>query len=247
MLSPRVLDLVISPTRSCRTRFRPRLSDVAVMTPINRYRDRSEAGQALARHLAPHVHEDTLVLALPRGGVPVAAEITRAFDLPLDVFLVRKIGHPSNPELAIGAIASGGVQLLDDSLIAAEQIPEDVVAAIIARESAELLRRETLYRGERPPPDLTQRRVVLVDDGLATGYSLRVAVLALQRVSPPHLTIAIPVGAPEACVTLAAAVDELICPVQPEPFHAVGLWYDHFPAVGDDQVRAILAHAAAIQ
>jgi len=215
------------------------------MTPINRYRDRSEAGQALARHLAPHVHEHTLVLALPRGGVPVAAEITRAFDLPLDVFLVRKIGHPSNPELAIGAIASGGVQLLDDSLIAAERIPEPVISSIVARESAELRRRETLYRGDRPPPDLAHRPVILVDDGLATGYSLRVAVLTLQRVSPPHLTIAIPVGAPESCATLAATVDEFVCPVQPEPFHAVGLWYDHFPAVSDEEVREILAHTTA--
>ncbi len=214
------------------------------MTPINRYRDRSEAGQALARHLASHVHDNTLVLALPRGGVLVAAEITRALDLPLDVFLVRKIGHPSNPELAIGAIASGGVQLLDDSLIAAEGIPKEVVTDIITRESAELRRREALYRGERPPPDLAHRRLILVDDGLATGYSLRVAVLALQHVRPPHITVAVPVGAPDSCATLAAAVDELVCPVQPNPFHAVGLWYDHFPAVSDDQVREI-THAAA--
>jgi len=139
------------------------------------------------------------------------------------------------------------VQLLDDSLIAADRIPENIVNDIIARESAELRRRETLYRGDRPPPDLTHRRLILVDDGLATGYSLRVAVLALQRVNPPHVTVAIPVGAPESCTTLAAAVDELVCPVQPEPFHAVGLWYDHFPAVSDDEVREILIHTAALQ
>ncbi len=215
------------------------------MTPINRYRDRNEAGQALARHLASHAHDHSLVLALPRGGVPVGAEIARALHLSLDVFLVRKIGHPSNPELAIGAIASGGVELLDDSLIAAERIPQHVVTAIIARETAELRRRETLYRGNRPPPDVATRRIILVDDGLATGYSLRVAVLALQQMHPPHLTVAIPVGAPESCATLAAAVDELVCPVQPSPFHAVGLWYDHFPPVSDEEVRTSLASARA--
>lgn len=215
------------------------------MTPINRYRDRSEAGQALARHLATHAHDNALVLALPRGGVPVGAEIARALDLPLDIFLVRKIGHPSNPEFAIGAIASGGIQLLDDSLTAAEGIPAEIVANTIQRETAELQRREKLYRGHRPLPDLAHRHLILVDDGIATGYSLRVAVLALQQLHPEHVTIAIPVGSPESCAALASSVDELICPAQPSPFHAVGLWYDHFPAITDEQVRETLAHAAA--
>ncbi len=217
------------------------------MTPINRYRDRSEAGQTLARHLASQTRQNTLVLALPRGGVPVGAEVARALDVPLDVFLVRKIGHPANPEFAIGALASGGVQLLDDSLISAEGIAHEIVDQTIERESAELQRRETLYRGDRPPLDLAHRHIILVDDGVATGYSLRVAVLALQKLHPAHVTIAVPVGAPETCALLASAVDELICPVQPSPFHAVGLWYDHFPAVTDAEVHDALAHAPAVK
>jgi putative phosphoribosyl transferase len=215
------------------------------MTPVNRFRDRSEAGQALARQLALHAgRDDTLVLGLPRGGVPVGAEIAQALGLPLDVFLVRKLGLPDNPELAMGALASGGVQLLDESLIAAEHVPPAEIARVVVQESAELQRRELLYRGERPPPDVERQRVILVDDGVATGYSMRVAVLALQRLHPAHVTIAIPVGAPDTCADLARTVDEFVCPVQPSPFHAVGLWYDHFPAVTDDEVHECLAHAA---
>jgi putative phosphoribosyl transferase len=215
------------------------------MTPINRYRDRSEAGQALARQLAAHAgRDDTQVLALPRGGVPVAAEIARALHLPLDIFVVRKIGHPNNPEFAIGAVASGGIQLLDESLVAAEKIPAATIDTIVRRETAELARRETLYRGDHPRPQLDHRRIILVDDGVATGYSLRVAILALQRLHPAHLTVAFPVGAPETCAALASTVDELVCPVQPSPFHAVGLWYDHFPPVSDEEVNEAVAQTA---
>jgi putative phosphoribosyl transferase len=215
------------------------------MSPVNRYRDRTEAGRVLARLLADHAgRPSTLVLALPRGGVPVGREIARALDAPLDVFLVRKLGHPQQEELAIGAIATGGVRLLDEPLIAADAIEPTAVDEITARELVELQRRETLYRGDRRPPEIADRDVILVDDGIATGYSIRVAVLALERLSPARVTIAAPVGAPDTCDALAEEVDELVCPLQPSPFHAVGLWYDHFPPLTDDEVRASLAEAA---
>jgi len=151
---------------------------------------------------------------------------------------------PDQPELAMGAIASGGVRLLDDARIAEEQVSAAVVAEITARETAELKRREVLYRGDRPAPDFSRRRVILVDDGVATGYTMRVAVLALRRLGPATITIAVPVGAPETCAVLANTVDELICPLRPDLFQAVGYWYDRFPAVTDDEVRECLAHAA---
>ncbi len=213
------------------------------MIPVNRYRDRAEAGQALARLLAPQASPrttDTLVLALPRGGVPVAAEVARALHAPLDVFVVRKLGLPRQPEIAMGALASGDIQLLDESLIAVEGVSRIDLARVVKRESAELRRRETLYRGDRPAPEIAGRSVVLVDDGVATGYTMRVAILALRKLGPARLTVAIPVGAPDTCATLAATVDELICPIQPDPFHAVGLWYDHFPPITDDEVRTHL-------
>jgi putative phosphoribosyl transferase len=215
------------------------------MTPVNRYRDRAEAGQALARHLGACAgRDDTLVLALPRGGVPVGAEIARALGLPIDVFVVRKLGLPDNPELAMGALATGGIRLLDESLIATENVSPSDIARVVQKESAELARREQLYRGTRPTPELAGRRVILVDDGVATGYTMRVAVLALQAFRLAHLTIAVPVGAPETCATLASAVDEFVCPTQPTPFHAVGLWYDHFPSVTDAEIHECLADPA---
>ena len=215
----------------------------STMTPVNRYRDRAEAGHALARLLAQQPTPPSaapLVLALPRGGVPVAAEIARALRAPLDVFVVRKLGLPRQPEFAMGALASGNLQLLDESLIAVEGVTRAEVARVVKRESAELRRRETLYRGDRPTPTFAGRSVILVDDGVATGYTMRVAILALQRLGPATITVAIPVGAPDTCATLAATVDELVCPIRPDPFHAVGLWYDHFPPITDDEVRAYL-------
>ena len=215
------------------------------MTSANRYRDRVEAGQALAKHLASRLRPDDrpVILALPRGGVPVGAEIARALSAPLDVFVVRKLGLPGQPEFAMGALASGGVQLLDESLIAMENVSPNAIARVVQEETRELHRREQLYRGDRPPPEIEQRHVILVDDGVATGYTMRVAVLALQKLRPASLTIAIPVGAPETCAALASAVDELICPLQPTPFYAVGVWYDHFPPLTDAQVRASLSGA----
>ncbi|HVU23873.1 MAG TPA: phosphoribosyltransferase [Opitutus sp.] len=215
------------------------------MPPIPRYHDRIAAGRTLARLLAPHAAgRDPLVLALPRGGVPVGLEIAQALAAPLDVFLVRKLGHPQEEELAIGAIASGGVRLLDRALIAEEQISPAELGRIIHREQAELQRREHLYRAGRPPPAIAGRDVILVDDGIATGYSIRVAALALAQLHPARITIAVPVGPPEPCAALAGEVDEFLCPLQPTAFHAVGLWYDHFPAVSDEEVQAGLAAAS---
>jgi len=217
------------------------------MMPVNRFRDRSEAGRALAKRLAERRHlGDRLVLALPRGGVPVAQEVAEFLDLPLDVFVVRKLGLPGRPELAMGAIATGGVRLLDEALVADERVAPSMVASITARETSELARREALYRGDRPPPEIARRHVILIDDGVATGYTMRVAVLALRRLGPARLTVAIPVGEAETCAALSSAVDELFCLLQPSPFHAVGLWYDHFPPLTDEQVRSSLSHAAQI-
>jgi putative phosphoribosyl transferase len=217
------------------------------MTPVNVYRDRSEGGHALARWLAVFSgRDDITVLALPRGGVPVAAEVAQLLEAPLDVFVVRKLGLPGNEELSMGAIATGGVKLLDESLIADSGVTPEGLAKVIARETAELHRREALYRGDRPPLNVARRHIILVDDGLATGYSMRVAVLALRRLRPSHVTIAVPVGAPTACESLASSVDELICPLQPDPFHAVGLWYDHFPSLTDDEVRGWLQPAGRL-
>jgi predicted phosphoribosyltransferase len=209
-------------------------------TTVARYRDRIEAGQALAKELRSYAGSNTLVLALPRGGVPVGAEVALALRAHLDVFLVRKLGHPDRPEFAMGAIASGGIQLLDDATIAQEHVRDEEVRTVIARETKELARREMLYRSGRPPLNVSGRTVILVDDGVATGYTMRVAVLALRRLEPKKLVVAVPVGAPETCSLLETAADSVVCPSQPTPFMAVGLWYDSFPQLSDDAVRAIL-------
>ncbi len=217
------------------------------MIPANRFRDRTAAGQALAQHfLDTHVRKKTVVLALPRGGVPVARQIAEALAVPMDVFMVRKVGPAGHSQIAFGAIATGGVQLIDDSLIAEAKIPTGVVSRLITKETAELNRREALYRGGAPALNLTHKSIILVDDGVATGYTMRVAILALRQLNPAHVTVAIPVGAPETCRVIAALVDELICPLQPSPFHAVGLWYDHFPAITDEEVREEIAEASRV-
>lgn len=222
-------------------------SSVMSMTPVGRFRDRKEAGQALARSLGDHYRRPhPLVLALPRGGVPVGREIAQALQIPLDVFVVRKIAMPEQTEVAIGALATGSVQLLDDALIEEAKIPASMVSFLIVKETLELQRREDLYRGGRPPPEISERSVILVDDGVATGYTMRVAILALKKLNPAHVTVAIPVGAPETCKTIEGLVDELICLAQPSPLHAVGLWYDHFPPVTDAEVREGIAEASHV-
>ena len=217
---------------------------ILAATMANGYRGRSAAGQVLAKCLArDYAQPDPIILALPRGGVSVAREIAESLHAPLEVFVVRKIGLPDRSGISIGAIATGGVQLMDDALITAERIPPGTVLSQIAAETVELNRRERLYRGDRPPRSVENRAVVLIDDGMVTGYTMRVAVLALLQLNPAHVAIAIPVGAPIPCTLLEGLVDQLICPLRPEPFHAVGLSYDHFPALTDENVRSDMAAA----
>jgi putative phosphoribosyl transferase len=206
------------------------------------FRDRSEAGRLLASKLDAYVNRpDVLVLALPRGGVPVAYEVARALGAPLDVFLVRKLGVPGHEEPAMGAIATGGVRVLSDQVVRALRIPDYVIDAVAAQEQQELARRERLYRGGRPPPDVRGRTVILVDDGLATGATMHAAIKALRQLQPARLVVAVPTAAPETCEALRAEVDEVICAITPEPFYAVGLWYEDFSQTTDEEVRDLLA------
>lgn len=208
------------------------------------YRSRREAGQVLARLLQHYKgRDDVVVLALPRGGVPVAYEVARSLGAPLDVFLVRKLGVPGQEELAMGAIASGGVRVLVESVIRQLAIPPAIVQAAAEREGRELERRERDYRGDRPVPEVAGRTVILVDDGIATGASMRAAIAALRALRPARLVVAVPVAAPETCRELAALVDEVVCALTPERFTAVGLWYEDFSPTTDDEVRALLADA----
>lgn len=209
------------------------------------FTNRSAAGEALARLLEPYAGRlDLLVLALPRGGVPVAYAIARALDAPLDVFLVRKVGVPGQEELAMGAIASGGVLVRNDSVIAALGIAESTIAAAAQAEGEELRRREQIYRAGRPALDVANRTVLLVDDGLATGASMRAAIAALRHLQPAHLVAAVPVGAPETCEALRTLVDEMICAVTPHQLGAIGYWYEDFSQLTDEEVCALLARAA---
>jgi putative phosphoribosyl transferase len=210
------------------------------------FRDRRDAGQALARSLLRHAGQpNVLVLALPRGGVPVAAEVARALGAPLDVFVVRKLGVPGQPEFAMGALASGGVRVLDTEVVKALGIPDAVIDAITAVEGDELKRRERAYRGTRPLPRVAGQTVILVDDGLATGSSMRAAVEALRQQGPARIVVAVPVGAPETCAALGALADEVVCARAPEPFRAVGLWYEDFSQTTDDEVREALEQHAS--
>lgn len=213
------------------------------------YRDRRDAGRVLAGALAHYRgRAGLLVLALPRGGVPVGFEVAHALEAPLDVFIVRKLGYPGHEEYAMGAIASGGVRVMSPQ--PGITVPPQELARVLAQEEAELARREQLYRGNRPRIELRERTVIIVDDGLATGSTMRAAVRAIRRQSPAHLVVAVPVGAPQTCRSLRAEVDELVCPAMPEPFRAVGLWYRDFPQSTDDEVHQLLdearrEHAAA--
>lgn len=208
------------------------------------YADRRDAGRYLAARLGTYANRpDVLVLGLPRGGVPVADEVAAALAAPLDVFLVRKLGVPGQEELAMGAIASGGVRVLVESVIRQLAIPPAVVEAAAEREGRELVRRERDYRGDRPEPEVAGRTVILVDDGIATGASMRAAIAALRALRPARLVVAVPVAAPETCHELAALVDEVVCALAPERFTAVGLWYEDFSPTTDDEVRTLLADA----
>lgn len=209
------------------------------------YRDRIEAGQALARRLANYAgRPDAIVLALPRGGVPVAYEVARALDAPLDVFVVRKLGVPGHEELAMGAIASGGVMVMNRPVVEALGLRERDIEAVAERELAELERRERLYRGNRPPLELQGRTVIVVDDGLATGASMRAAVEALKKLSPARVVVAVPVGSAETCASFRELVDDVVCAATPEPFRAVGVWYENFDQTSDAEVHELLDRAA---
>lgn len=209
---------------------------------MTRFRDRREAGRRLAAKLT-HFGPDTLVLALPRGGVPVAFEVAKALRAPLDVFLVRKLGVPGHEELAMGAIASGGGRVLNEDVVHSLGISERVVAGVEAKEALELKRRERLYRGERPFPALAGRTLIVVDDGLATGASMRAAALALRQHAPGKLIVAVPVAPLETCEALRSEADEVVCVACPEPFFGVGRWYEHFPQTSDAEVQELLRRA----
>jgi putative phosphoribosyl transferase len=207
------------------------------------FRDRRDAGRFLARRLKRYAgRSDVLVLALPRGGVPVAYEVARELRAPLDLFLVRKLGLPGHEEYAMGAIASGGVRVLNDRVVG-QGIPADVIDRVTRRELQELERREQAYRGNRPPPEIRGRTVILVDDGLATGSTMRAAAAALRRLGPKKVVVAVPVAAPETCDELRTEVDEVVCAETPQPFQAVGLWYDDFSQTTDDEVRDLVERA----
>jgi len=209
------------------------------------YRDRTDAGEVLAGRLRKYAgRQDVLVLALPRGGVPVAFEVARALRVPLDVFLVRKLGVPGHEELAMGALASGGVRIVNRSVVRELDIPDDVIDRVAEEEEEELRRREHAYRGDRPAPEVRGRTIILIDDGLATGSTMRAAVAALRQQGPARIVVAVPVGAPETCSDFEEEADEVVCSVMPEPFYAVGLWYRDFSQTTDEEVRELLQRAA---
>ncbi len=209
------------------------------------FEDRRHAGHALAEALAEYAgRADLIVLALPRGGVPIGYEVATRLDVELDILLVRKLGMPGHEEFAIGAIASGGIRVLNEEVLRHHPIPEPVLQRIEARERIELLRREQAYRGGRPPLDVTDKTVILVDDGLATGTTMRAAVVGLRMLRPASIVVAVPVAGTASCRELGAIADRVICVHTPEPFGAVGLWYQDFTQTTDKEVRRLLALVA---
>jgi len=209
------------------------------------FKDRHDAGRFLATKLTNYAHaDDVLILGLPRGGVPVAFEVARALNAALDVFVVRKLGVPDQEELAMGAIASGGVRVLNDELVASLEIPSEVIDEVAAKELRELKRREQLYREGRPAAAVRDRAAILIDDGLATGASMRAATVALRQLRPRRIVVAVPVAAAETCDTFRRHVDEIVCGITPEPFRAVGLWYHDFSQTTDEEVTELLHWSA---
>ncbi len=227
------------------TEQQPRAEPVATdEVGPSRYRDRSHAGRTLSAVLEgrPDV-EDPLVLALPRGGLPVAFEIARTLAAPLDVIVVRKLGVPNQPELAMGAIATGGVRFLNDEVVAMSGVTDVDIQEVTEVESRELRRRELAYRGEAPPLDVQGRTVIVVDDGVATGSTLQAALRAVRKMGAGRIIAACPVGAPDSLAGLSQHADEVVCPLRPYDLWGIGFWYDHFEQLSDADVRAILRSA----
>ena len=223
-----------SARRPCRT----------VMNSAQPYRNRAHAGRQLARALAPHaLGGAALVLALPRGGVPVGFAVARALGFALDILMVRKLGLPGHEEFAMGAIGSGGVCVVQPAILREFGVSQAALEAVCARELAELERRERVFRGARPAPPVRGRRVILVDDGLATGATMRAAIAVARAASPASVVAAAPVGAPDTCAALTAEVDALVCPLQPALFRAIGRWYRDFGQTTDGEVQELLARA----
>lgn len=208
------------------------------------FQNRKQAGERLAKKLMSYAdRDDVWVLALPRGGVPVGFEVARALHVPLDVFTVRKLGTPGQEELAMGAIAPGGVREINRDVVEALMISHETIEKVAQRELAELKRRDRAYRGDRPRPEIRDKIVMVIDDGLATGASMRAAVHALRQMSPTKIIIAVPVGAKETCRELSRHADEIICLNKPEPFYGVGAWYEDFSQTSDEEVRELLDQA----
>jgi predicted phosphoribosyltransferase len=209
------------------------------------FRDRVDAGRKLAQKLMKYKDRpDLMILALPRGGVPVAFEVARALNVPLDILLVRKLGVPGHEELAMGAIASGGVRILNQDVVRILRIADEAIEFATARELQELERRERVYRGDRPRPEIKGRTAIIIDDGLATGASMRAAIAALRAQAPKRIIVAVPTASSETCETFKHEVDEIVCVTTPEPFMGVGFWYHEFEQTTDQEVRELLARAA---
>lgn len=208
---------------------------------MEKFFDRHEAGRVLAEQLKPYSKSsNAIVLALPRGGVPVAYEIAKALSIPLDVFIVRKLGVPGHEELAMGAIATGGMIVFNEEIVRDLHISKPAIDQVIQSEQQELQRRELSYRGNRPFPTLQNKTIILVDDGIATGATMRAAIKALHQQNPSKMIMAVPVAAFETCVEMEKLVDKIICPLKPHQFYAVGAWYENFPQTSDEEVFELL-------
>lgn len=212
-----------------------------------RLSNRTEAGQLLAKKLPAYANRtDVLVLGLPRGGVPVAYEVAKALNAPLDICLVRKLGAPNNKELAMGAIGMGGVMVLNDDVIESLGVSPETIADVVALEEKELLRRDRAYRGDRPFPNLQGRQIILIDDGIATGATLRAAIATLRTSQPASIIVAVPVAPLSTCNELKAEVDEVVCLMAPESFYSIGVWYDEFQQTTDEEVRQLLEEQSSV-